>query len=130
MANESGNAIRFIDSVLSHCAGLSQKRFFAIVDSASTDDTRKVLDQHATVQPELTVIWAPENRGVVDAYERGYREALDTTADWILEIDAGFSHQPSEISVLLEKMRHGYDCIFGSRFCPGGSMMASPLTRQ
>jgi len=129
MANEGHSAIPFVASVLSNCAGLGSKKFFAIVDRASTDDTREVFEAQAGTTPELTVVWAPENRGVVDAYQRGYRAALQTAADWILEIDAGFSHQPSDIPFLLEKMRHGYDCVFGSRFCPGGSMVESPWSR-
>ncbi|HZE13655.1 MAG TPA: glycosyltransferase [Chthoniobacterales bacterium] len=121
MANEAETATRFVDSVLMNCAAVGSRKFLGIVDEASKDDTRKILEAHATNVPELKVVWAPENRGVVDAYVRGYREALQTNADWILEIDAGFSHQPSDIPPLLEKMRQGYDCVFGSRFCPGGS---------
>jgi dolichol-phosphate mannosyltransferase len=129
MANESESATRFVDSVLENCATLGSRKFLTIVDQASTDDTRRILEMHAATVPELTVIWAPENRGVVDAYVRGYRAALATTADWILEIDAGFGHQPSDISSLLEKMRQGYDCVFGSRFCPGGSFISSSFAR-
>jgi dolichol-phosphate mannosyltransferase len=129
MANEAETATRFVDSVLANCAALGNRKFLAIVDQASTDDTREILETHAATVPELAVIWAPKNRGVVDAYIRGYREALQTDADWILEIDAGFSHQPSDIPCLLEKMRHGYDCVFGSRFCAGGSFVDRSFAR-
>jgi dolichol-phosphate mannosyltransferase len=129
MANESENATQFVDSVLENCASVGSRKFLTIVDQASTDDTRRILETHAATVPELTVIWAPENRCIVDAYVRGYREALATKADWVLEIDAGFSHQPSDISPLLEKMRLGYDCVFGSRFCPGGSFVSSSFGR-
>ena len=70
---------------------------FVILDNVSRDGTRALLEAHAYVQPDLRVIWAPESRGVADAYVRGYREALAADCDWILEIDAGFSHDPSEI---------------------------------
>jgi dolichol-phosphate mannosyltransferase len=129
MANEAESAGRFVDSVLGNCADLAGRKFLAIVDQASTDDTRKILETHAATAPDLAVIWAPENRSVVDAYVRGYREALQTGADWILEIDAGFSHQPSEIPSFLEKMRHGYDCVFGSRFCEGGAFVDRSFAR-
>jgi dolichol-phosphate mannosyltransferase len=129
MANEAETATRFVDSVLANCATVGTRKFLAIVDEASKDDTRKILEAHAANVPELTVVWAPENRSVVDAYVRGYREALATNADWVLEIDAGFSHQPSDIPTLLEKMRQGYDCVFGSRFCPGGSFMDHSFAR-
>ena len=129
MANEAETATRFVNSVLANCTALRSRKFLAIVDQASGDGTRQILESHATTLPELAVIWAPENRGVVDAYVRGYREALQTNADWILEIDAGFSHQPSDIPSLLEKMRHGYDCVFGSRFCAGGSFVDRSFAR-
>ena len=129
MANEAESARRFVDAVLANCADLGGRKFLAIVDRASTDDTRKILETHAATAPDLAVIWAPENRSVVDAYVRGYREALQTGADWILEIDAGFSHQPSEIPSFLEKMRHGYDCVFGSRFCEGGAFVDRSFAR-
>ena len=129
MANEADTATLFVDSVLQNCSAVGRRKFLAIVDQASTDGTRQILENDAATRPELTVVWAPENRGVVDAYVRGYREALQTEADWILEIDAGFSHQPSDIPSLLEKMRHDYDCVFGSRFCPGGSFVDRSFAR-
>jgi dolichol-phosphate mannosyltransferase len=52
----------------------------------------------------------------------GYREALSAGSDWILEIDAGFSHQPEEIGRFFQEMQQGYDCVFGSRFMKGGAM--------
>lgn len=130
MANEGKEAVAFVEAVLEQCSGVRAKQFFAILDKASEDNTREILDEHARKAPELTVIWAPESRGVADAYVRGYREALATSADWILEIDAGFSHQPCEIPRLLSKMAEGYDCVFGSRFCPGGLLVESSAIRH
>jgi len=129
MANEAETATRFVDSVLVNCGALGRRKLLVVVDQASKDRTREILENHALMAPELTVVWAPENRSVVDAYVRGYREALQTDADWILEIDAGFSHQPSDIPPLLEKMRQEYDCVFGSRFCPGGAFVDRSFAR-
>jgi dolichol-phosphate mannosyltransferase len=55
---------------------------------------------------------------------------LNAGCDWILEIDAGFSHQPSDIPQFFEKMRQGYDCVFGSRFCEGGTISDSSTKRK
>src|SRR5262249_12624614 len=57
------------------------------------------------------------------------RAALDADSDWILEIDAGFSHRPADISQFFARMRKGYDCVFGSRFVPGGSINDSSFRR-
>lgn len=122
MANEADSAVDFVTQVLAQCEGFRDVRFFAVLDRISTDGTRALLDELARREPRLTVVWAPENRCVVDAYLRGYRAALDAGCDWILEIDAGFSHSPGDLPPFFERMEQGYDVLFGSRFMPGGSM--------
>ena len=132
MANEETSAVRFVNEVLHQCSafGFRQVTFFAILDKACRDRTRTLLEELETKQPKLRVVWAPENRCVVDAYVRGYREALNAGCDWILEIDAGFSHQPENIPQFFETMSKGYDCVFGSRFCEGGEITDSSRKRK
>ena len=132
MANERDVAVRFVSDVLDECAkpGFKSVEFFAVLDRVSTDGTLDALREFAAAEPRLTVVWAPENRGVVDAYVRGYHAALDAGCDWILEIDAGYSHQPSDIPQFFAKMSEGYECVFGSRFCDGGEITETPLKRR
>jgi dolichol-phosphate mannosyltransferase len=132
MANEGEDAVRFVRAVLEQCETFPfhSLRFFAVVDNASTDDTRSLLESYAAADHRLTVVWAPENRCVVDAYVRGYRAAIEAGCDWILEIDAGFSHNPAEAPELLRQMATGnYDCVFGSRFASGGGISDSSFKR-
>jgi dolichol-phosphate mannosyltransferase len=132
MANEEASAVRFVKAVLEQCAAFPFRatRFFAILDNACHDRTRFLLEELQSSEQRLRVIWAPENRCVVDAYVRGYREALNSACDWILEIDGGFSHQPENIPQFFQTMRAGYDCVFGSRFCDGGEITDSSRKRQ
>lgn len=132
MANEGETAVRFVKKVLAECDKQQFKsiRFFAILDRVSRDNTLDQLIEFAKSEPRLHVVWAPDNRSIVDAYVRGYREALAAGCDWILEIDAGFSHQPADIPKLFSKMREGYECVFGSRFCAGGEMIESDFKRR
>ncbi len=81
-------------------------------------------------EDRLHVIWAPETRNVVDAYIRGYHEAIASGFEWILEIDSGFSHDPADLSKFLEKIGDGYAAIFGSRFCDGGRIVGTPFKRK
>jgi dolichol-phosphate mannosyltransferase len=132
MANERETAVGFVLEVLRACApwGFKSVTFFAVLDGVSKDGTLELLRGLERERPEVRVVWAPENRCVVDAYLRGYREALAEGCDWILEIDAGYSHQPSDVSRFFEKMLEGYDCVFGSRFCPGGRISDSSFKRR
>jgi dolichol-phosphate mannosyltransferase len=130
MANEAPEAVRFVRESLERCAGLRNVVFYAVLDRVSRDGTRDLLTEYAREESRLRVIWAPENRCLVDAYVRGYREALAGGHDFILEIDAGFSHQPADIPKFLDAMEGGYDCVFGSRFMPGGSVRNMPVMRR
>ena len=132
MANERATAVRFVEEVLGACEpfGFKSVTFFAVLDRVSRDGTVELLRGLERARPGLRVVWAPENRCVVDAYLRGYREALDAGCGWVLEIDAGYSHQPSDIPRFFEKMAEGFDCVFGSRFCAGGRITDSSLKRE
>ncbi len=129
MANERSNAIEFVNAVLEQCIGFKSVMFFVVFDNSCKDGTIDLLKELQNKLPELKVIWAPENECVVDAYIRGYQQALGANCDWILEIDASFSHQPSQIPQFFDKMAEGYDCVFGSRFCKGGKFTDAPLSR-
>jgi len=129
IANEGAAGLRFARAVLEQCDGFRAVQFFAVLDKVSIDDTLKILEEATRDDPRLQVVWAPENTCIVDAYVRGYREALKAGADWILEIDAGYSHQPEDAPKLIAKMQEGYDCVFGSRFMPGGEIANSSFRR-
>lgn len=125
MANEGEASREFAAAVLGKCQGFREVTFFTVLDKVTRDNTLQVLQEMERVEPRLKIIWAPENTCVVDAYVRGYREAIHAGADWILEIDAGFSHLPDEIPQFFDAMQRGYDCVFGSRFMKGAAFTGS-----
>jgi dolichol-phosphate mannosyltransferase len=115
MANEGDEAVTFFQAVLEQCSGLQKVTFFAVFDRVTKDSSLDRMRELERSEPRLRVVWAPENRCVVDAYMRGFKEALEAGCDWILEIDAGFSHQPCDIPQFFDAMERGMDCVFGSR---------------
>jgi dolichol-phosphate mannosyltransferase len=130
MANEAASAVPFVTDVLSYCSDFAKVDYFAILDNVSRDSTLELLRRHADGDRRLKPVWAPENRCVVDAYKRGYQEAIHSGADWVLEIDAGYSHRPADIPQFFETMSHGYDCVFGTRFAKGGHIVGSSFKRE
>ena len=124
MANEKDSALSFVQDVLKTCSdyGFKEQRFYATLDRVCTDGTLEILKEAQADLPDLEVVWAPENRCVVDAYLRGYKSALANRHDWILEIDAGYSHRPEDIPKFFDKMAEGYECVFASRYRQGGRM--------
>jgi dolichol-phosphate mannosyltransferase len=131
MANERATAERFVVEVRRHCSAYPFRKIMhhIVFDRTCTDGTLDLLRRLQDRFPDLQIIYAPENESIANAYIKGYQAALVHGADWVLEIDAGFSHSPSEIPRFLDAMVQDYHCIFGSRFCPGGKMLGAPVQR-
>lgn len=131
MANESATAEAFVKELLAQCDPIRKVSLFVVFDNACTDGTIDTLRKSQQDDKRIKIVWAPANRCVVDAYVRGYREAIKAGCDWILEIDAGFSHQPSDLPKFFDVLSTGhYDCLFGSRFCKGGRLSEGTLKRH
>lgn len=102
---------------------------YFIIDSISKDKTLELSLELSKKDNRFKTIWSPENRNVVDAYLRGYREAFDNNHDFIIEMDAGLSHDPNALPMFLRVLNEGNDCAFGSRFINGGSICDSTWKR-
>src|SRR5262249_36573407 len=125
MANEERTVDEFVGKVLSHLT--ERDHLFCVLDNVSCDSTMARLKELAARDPRVEPVWAPENRCVVDAYFRGYRAALEANYDWILEMDAGMSHDPDEIPRVIAAMQQGVDFAAGSRFIKGGKHHGPPF---
>lgn len=126
LANEEAQISRFLDAVLAQLA--PNDLILCVMDNVSRDSTRELVEAASARDARVRLVWAPENRCVVDAYFRGYREALAAGVDWILEMDGGFSHDPAQIPRFIAAMEAGAEFAAGSRFMPGGKYVG-PIHR-
>ncbi len=93
-----------------------------VVDDASPDGTGDIADQLCTRYPgRFHVIHRPGKLGLGTAYITGFRYALDHGADFIVQMDADFSHSPAYVPRLLAHLDQ-YDVVVGSRYVPGGRL--------
>jgi dolichol-phosphate mannosyltransferase len=119
LANEEDSLDVFLTRVLAQLG--PDDAVFCVVDNVSRDRTRSMVLDWGSRDRRVRLVWAPENRCVVDAYVRGYRAALDSGSRWVLEMDGGLSHCPEEIPQFVRAMEQGYDYAAGCRFMRGGS---------
>lgn len=92
-----------------------------VVDDASPDGTGDIADALAQANPNrVEVMHRAGKLGLGTAYVAGFRHALRAGADYVVQMDADFSHSPSYVPKLLEGARR-YDVVVGSRYVPGGS---------
>ena len=131
MANEEPDFEPFIDALKKAMDSIGSGSAYLVVDNVSKDKTLELCRTLSEKDKRFNTVWAPENRNVVDAYIRGYREALKSDHQVILEMDAGLSHDPATLPYFLTPLFKGdVECVFGSRFIEGGSMGDSPAERQ
>jgi len=123
LANEENTIDEFLDRVLPHLMG--QDKIFCVLDNACKDKTKEKVEKTSQKDKRVILVWAPENRCAVDAYFRGYREALKDNCDYILEMDGGLSHLPEEIPKFIDAMEKGIDFAAGSRFVKGGKYVTA-----
>ena len=129
MANEANEFDFFINKLKDTLDFIQSGHVYLIVDSVSKDNTRELCEELSDTDKRFTTVWAPENKNVVDAYIRGYKEA-EPFHDFIIEMDAGMSHDPAAIPMFLRVLNEGNECAFGSRFINGGSIWQSSLKRR
>lgn len=130
LANEEREFIEFIHELQMVLTRLNSGKIYFVVDTVSTDNTLELCKSVSGKDNRFITVWAPENKNIVDAYIRGYREALANKHDLIIEMDAGLSHDPKALPMFLRVLNEGNECAFGSRFINGGSMADSPLNRR
>lgn len=129
MANEEAEFEIFAEALRAMLDRLESGKVYFIVDKASKDRTLELSQDLEKRDPRFTTVWAPENKNVVDAYLRGYKEAYDKGHDIIIEMDAGLSHDPRALPMFLRVLNEGNECAFGSRFINGGSITESNYKR-
>lgn len=129
MANEEADFDPFVALLKSTLDKSEGGTVYFIIDKVSKDNTQERCEALSAADNRFVTIWAPENKNVVDAYIRGYREALQNNHEIIIEMDAGLSHDPRAIPMFLRVLNEGNECAFGSRFINGGSISDSNWRR-
>ncbi|MBI4317004.1 MAG: polyprenol monophosphomannose synthase [Chloroflexi bacterium] len=96
-----------------------------VVDDNSPDGTGEMAESLATrYDGRVHVLHRPEKQGLGPAYVQGFRKAIALGADYVVEMDADFSHKPDYIPQFLAAIKE-YDVVVGSRYVPGGGVDAN-----
>jgi dolichol-phosphate mannosyltransferase len=99
-----------------------------IVDDASPDGTGKLADDLARQDPRVHVLHREAKQGLGPAYRAGLRRALELGADFVIQMDADFSHPPETLRALLAEIEQ-QDVVLGSRYLNGITVVNWPIER-
>ncbi|CAM5418171.1 polyprenol monophosphomannose synthase [Leifsonia shinshuensis] len=100
-----------------------------VVDDDSPDGTGVTADELAASDEAVHVLHRAGKAGLGAAYRAGMRWALDAGYDVVVEMDADGSHQPEQLSRLLDAVGPA-DVVLGSRWVAGGGTENWPFRRR
>jgi dolichol-phosphate mannosyltransferase len=93
-----------------------------IVDDNSPDGTGRMADELAARYPQdMHVLHRSGKLGLGTAYVTGFGYALERGADFVVQMDADFSHSPRYIPEFLQAIA-ACDVVVGSRYVAGGRL--------
>ena len=100
-----------------------------VVDDNSPDGTGRIADGLASELDAVEVLHRTGKSGLGSAYRAGFAHALGQGADFLVEMDADFSHDPAHLPALLAAAGDA-DLVLGSRYVPGGGVRDWGLVRR
>ena len=121
-----------IESLIREIEDLNLDLTITVIDDSSPDGTADIARKLHEAYGNIHVISRPEKLGLGTAITTGFRYMLKQRRqpDYIITMDADYSHNPKDIPRLLETAKMGCDLAIGSRYVRGGSMVGWPLKRR
>lgn len=116
------NEAATIAEVLTRLLETSEDLDMVVVDDGSPDGTGDIVERIAAGGAPVRLIRRAAKAGLASAYVTGFDLGLREGYDVIVEMDSDLSHQPEELSALLQGVRLGADLAIGSRYVRGGSV--------
>lgn len=125
--NEKENISNIIHAVL----GLEAHQFdILVIDDNSPDGTGTIVDGLIQEIPErIHIIKRKGKLGLGTAYIAGFKWALEQDYDYVIEMDADFSHRPQDLIPLQKACADGADMSVGSRYVSGVNVVNWPMGR-
>jgi dolichol-phosphate mannosyltransferase len=120
-----------IGIILQAIYDLNQDFHVLVIDDGSPDGTAEIVKQ---LQPRFNntvfLVERQGKQGLGTAYIHGFKWAMKRGYNYIFEMDADFSHNPSDLQRLYEACKTGgADVAIGSRYVKGGGVRNWPKNR-
>lgn len=124
--NEKENISKIIDAVL----GLEHQFDILVIDDNSPDGTAGIVEDIMTRESRVHILKRPGKQGLGTAYIAGFKWAIENKYDYIIEMDADFSHNPNDLIPLRAACAEdGADVSIGSRYITGVNVVNWPMGR-
>jgi dolichol-phosphate mannosyltransferase len=122
------NEIDNIEKMLKTLFSLYPQINVLILDDGSPDGTATIVKKYQEEHKNLHIIERTGKLGLGTAYITGFKWALERDYQFIFEMDCDFSHDPKDLSRLLEAAQTN-DLVIGSRYIDGIRIINWPFRR-
>ena len=124
------NEIENVDAIIRTVFELKKDFDVLVVDDNSPDGTADHVSKMQKEFPnQLFLEVRQEKKGLGTAYIHGFKWAIAKKYEYIFEMDADFSHNPTDLLRLHKACENGADVAVGSRYKKGVNVVDWPLYR-
>ena len=125
------NEIENIESIIRAVLSLHKPFHVLVIDDNSPDHTAdKVINLQTEFTNKLFLEKRNGKQGLGTAYVHGFKWALERNYNYFFEMDADFSHNPTDLEKLYDACHlGGADVAIGSRYVTGVNVVNWPLSR-
>jgi len=128
------NEIENIEEIVTAVLSQSELVHLLIIDDNSPDGTgnrvKSLFSKYNSSVSRLHIIERKKKLGLGTAYLTGFSFGLEHGYEFIIEMDADFSHNPDDIIKLYQECsKEDVDMVVGSRYCKGVNVVNWPIGR-
>jgi dolichol-phosphate mannosyltransferase len=124
--NEAENIIELVRKITDLYKGIK----ILVVDDSSPDGTFRLVIEEGKKNSNVSLLLGEKKLGFSSAYQRAFKNILQRhDVDWIIIMDADFSHSPEYIRRFIDAGNNA-SVVIGSRFIKGGSAPGMNLKRR
>lgn len=125
---EAPNIERLIDEIQK----MQLNAQILVIDDSSPDGTTEIVKFLQQKYPNILLFVRAGKYGLGTAITDGFKIflSLKKPPEFVITMDADYSHDPKDIPTLLSSMRKGDGLVIGSRYCKGGRIAGWPISRH
>jgi len=122
--NEADNIGRIVPEILAALGDCN----VVVVDDDSPDGTARVVEGMAAQDARVHLVNHRPKLGIGPAYKAGFQYALGLGSEFVIQMDADFSHPPAMLPTFVE-LGQTHDLVLGSRYLDGITVVNWPIER-
>ena len=121
--NEKENIVKLITEIL------KLDLCVLIVDDNSPDQTADTVNNFFKNNKNVNVLKRKQKLGLGSAYRDGFNWGIKNDFNYLVEMDADFSHQVNDLKKMIENKSENR-LVIGSRYIPGGNIVGWSKRRE